>query len=424
MNKIRGTHREVKFSRVVDGDTIRVFLNPEDTKDESLRILCLDTEESYAGGSKPVTPWGKKAKEYAEHFFQGVETVTIEFPGNEDWDTCMNKYRGNYGRLLVYVYKDQIDFQEVMIREGFSPYFMKYGYADFTDHHTRYMDAERKAQMEHLGVWDQIENNGSEMRNYAALSTWWKLRANVIDYFRKCKAVDDTLLDSRLDYQTIAELAAQNKTATVFTELSAIIRVGSNKALIPIGSNKQPFCLFIPDVESESGQEIVHMASTRYISSDDNHPCQSYAFVTGELTLYDNKPEIILQSAEQLTDRIGQFTQPEKHSIKIAAVLPNPEGNDFGKETFTLFNTGENIVNLDGWKITDAANHEHDLSGSIEPQHEKEFISDVSLNNNGDTLYLLSPEHQIEDTVSYSKSDVVCGQEIRFLQSEFKLSNA
>jgi len=416
MNKIRGTHREVTFSRVVDGDTIRVFLSPEDNKDESLRILCLDTEESYAGGSKPVTPWGKKAKQYAEEFFTGVQTVTMEFPGNEDWDVCLNKYRGNYGRLLVYVYKNDIDFQEVMIREGFSPYFMKYGYADFSGHHMRYITAERQAQMKHLGVWDQIGNNGSEMRNYAALSTWWKLRAGVIDYFRKCKAVDDTLLDSRLDYQAITELAAQNKTATVFTELSEIKRVGSNSALISIGSERQPFCLFIPDVESETGQEIVHMASTRYIGSDDNHPRQSYAFVTGELALYEGKPEIVLQSAEQLTDRIGQAASPKEYSIRIAAALPNPEGNDPGNETFTLFNAGQSIVSLDGWKITDAANHEQVLSGSIEPQHEKVFVSGVSLNNSGDTLYLFSPENKMQDTVSYSRSDVVSGQEIIFLQ--------
>ena len=123
---IKGTHLKVKFNRVVDGDTIRVFL-PGDEKDESLRILALDTEESHAGGGKPVTPWGKAAKLRAERFFEDADEVVIEFPGNEDLASCLMKYRGNFGRLLVYVYRDGVDFQENMIREGYSPYFMKYG---------------------------------------------------------------------------------------------------------------------------------------------------------------------------------------------------------------------------------------------------------------------------------------------------------
>ena len=123
MTQIRGTSKQVKFSRVVDGDTIRVFLEPSATEDESLRILCLDTEESYSGGSKPVTPLGHLAKKRAEEFFQAADEVTIEFPGNESWEVCCEKYRGNYGRLLVHVHLGDVDFQETMIAEGFSPYF-------------------------------------------------------------------------------------------------------------------------------------------------------------------------------------------------------------------------------------------------------------------------------------------------------------
>ena len=91
-----GTIVDVIVSRVVDGDTLRVFL-PGAKKDESLRILALDTEESYAGGSKPVTPWGKKAKERAELIFKTGDSVQLEFPGKENIDTCIKKYRGNYG---------------------------------------------------------------------------------------------------------------------------------------------------------------------------------------------------------------------------------------------------------------------------------------------------------------------------------------
>lgn len=104
-----------RVSRVVDGDTIRVFLSNSD-KDESLRILALDTEESNAGGSKPVTPWGKEAKLRAEAFFSPDDEVELVFPGSEEYEVCLKKYRGNYGRLLVFVMKNGMDFQEIMIR--------------------------------------------------------------------------------------------------------------------------------------------------------------------------------------------------------------------------------------------------------------------------------------------------------------------
>lgn len=152
MSKFKGTNATGKFARVVDGDTIRVVL-PGQARDEPLRILGLDTEESSGGSDKPVTPWGKEAKKRAERFFEGADNVTIEFPGNEPLEVCLNRYRGNFGRVLVYVYRDGTDFQEAMIREGFSPYFMKYGNTDFSEHHRRFQQAEVAAQRAHIGVW-------------------------------------------------------------------------------------------------------------------------------------------------------------------------------------------------------------------------------------------------------------------------------
>ena len=62
---VKGTTIEATVVRVVDGDTIRVEVNG---KEESLRILSLDTEESNAS-PKPVSPWGKEAKKEAEKLF-------------------------------------------------------------------------------------------------------------------------------------------------------------------------------------------------------------------------------------------------------------------------------------------------------------------------------------------------------------------
>ena len=122
---IKGTTIETKVVRVVDGDTIRVEVN---STEESLRILSLDTEESNGASSKPVSPWGKEAKKEAEKLFKAGDNVKLEFPGDESVEECVKKYRGNYGRLLVFVYLDDgTDFQEHMFQKGFSPYFVKYG---------------------------------------------------------------------------------------------------------------------------------------------------------------------------------------------------------------------------------------------------------------------------------------------------------
>lgn len=297
---IQGTNVEGTVIRVVDGDTIRVNISQE-LPNESLRLLALDTEESNPGSSKPVTPFGKKAKERAEDFFQPGDRVVLEFPGKEPLETAVDRYRGNYGRLLVYVHKDGVDYQETIIREGFSPYFVKYGNSEF--HHDAYRRAERDAQAAYVGVWDQLKNNGSVVRNYAALGTWWQLRAEVIEGFRRARPGRDDLLDSRLDFDEIkARAGAGGERASVFTAVEAVQRVGNRSAVVRIGSHSQPFSLFLPNVEDEPGKGIVNLLENRYISGGDELPRRSYAYVTGELELFRGDPEIVVTSADQITD--------------------------------------------------------------------------------------------------------------------------
>ncbi len=298
-----GTAIEATVRWVVDGDTIRVFL-PGEENDESLRILCLDTEESRSTGDKPETPWGHEAKKRAEVFFSPGDKVRLEFPGSEGVDVCTKKYRGNYGRLLVFVHKNGVDFQETMIREGYSPYFMKYGNAAFHQYHEKYSEAEKLAQEEHLGVWDQIRVNQTEIRNYASLGTWWRLRAEIIDRYRAIKNQHENLYNTRLDFDEIVEMANKNQSVVVFTELREIRRISQGNALISIGSIKQPFSLFLPGIDSDDGQKVIRLLKSRYISVDLEHPNRSYAYVSGELSVYKGDPQIVIRSSSQITDEI------------------------------------------------------------------------------------------------------------------------
>ena len=294
-----GTTLKATVSRVVDGDTLVVDV---DGREEKLRLAALDTEESNRGSDKPVTPWGKKAKEEATAFFPAGTTVTLEFAGSEPPEEAIELYRDNFGRLLVWAYRDDEDFQERMIGLGFSPYFTKYGFADFAGHHARYLAAQRRAQTADIGVWNQVAVNGSEMRNYALLGVWWDLRGQLIEDYRRRKAERPELLNSRRDYAKLVELAGAEAEAVIFTELRTVSRVGQNNAIVEIGSRSQPFKLFLPDVEGAEGQAILALLDNAYVDGDDNHPRRSYAYVHGPLKLFRDEPELVVTSALQISD--------------------------------------------------------------------------------------------------------------------------
>jgi micrococcal nuclease len=292
-----GTSITATVVRAIDGDTLRL---KSDGREESVRLLALDTEESYKGSNKPVTPWGLKAKEAAQAAFPADATVTLEFPGQEPIQECWEKHRDNYGRLLGYVHKDGLDMQEHMIYEGYSPYFVKYGYADFPVYHARYMAAERSAQTAHRGVWDQMTVNGFEARNYAILGVWWHFRAEAIEDYRTARTSNPVLFNSRRDYLQLMDLAKQEAEATVFTELREY-RVAGPHIIVTIGSFQQPFQVFIPN-GIEKGQDILRLLDNRYIATDEMHPRRGYAYVRGLLKLYQNKPEMIVTSSDQIFD--------------------------------------------------------------------------------------------------------------------------
>ncbi len=297
-----GTRIQGTVVRVVDGDTVRVEVNGDE---ESLRLLALDTEESNAGSSKPVTPWGHAAKDRANQVIAPGDTVTLEFPGHEAPEVCWQKYRGNYGRPLVYLYlPNGTDFQEMMIREGYSPYFVKYGYAHFPELHERYTNAERAAQAENLGVWNQMAVNAFEARNYALLGTWWHLRGLVVEGYRQFKRANPgiALYNTRLDYDLLVDLAEQRQEVTIFTELRDFKRVGGKHGIISVGSIHQPFQIFVREIDSDPAQTLLRFLMSRYIPGDGTHPRRSYAYIRGMVKMFGSRPELELERPSQVTD--------------------------------------------------------------------------------------------------------------------------
>ncbi len=304
---MENTRLQVQVERPVDGDTVRVKIGD---KSESVRVQALDTEESRAGGNKPLTPWGKKASEHAASLFTVGKTITLDFdePQGGEVQINLSRFRDNFGRLLALVFVDGKDFQQHMIEDGYSPYFCKYGHVRTRDYHRRYLAAERSAQSRRAGLWDQVAVNGSEQRNYAALGCWWALRGELIDDYRRARASGAKSLNPRVDFEAIMKLAERNESATVFTEFSQFRRLGSRKAVVDIGSVAQPFSIFIPDIEVPKGQALLSLLLQRYLSEGTEggrtvtRPRRSYGYVKGQLKVFNGRPEIMADGPEDVSD--------------------------------------------------------------------------------------------------------------------------
>lgn len=305
---------------VTDGDTIKVTLPVADDREETLRILALDTEECHSDndlsqkethkGGKPITNLGNKAKKRARDLLSKDDSVTLIFPDNSPIEVALAKHRGNYGRLLCYIeLQDKRDFQEIMIREGWSPYMSKYGYAQPEERHFSYIRAEALAQAEGRGIWSYRVFNGKRFRRYERLLPWWHLRARVIETFRAYQTQDphDKILDSRIDYDEIRHKAQLEESATVFSELRQITLLDSEKVIVTTGSDNQPFKLFIPGIYSWEGQKILRLLEHRYLTigydgSTVEKGGTNYAYIKGPLKLYNGEPEITITKASQITD--------------------------------------------------------------------------------------------------------------------------
>ena len=96
---------EYQVTRVVDGDTIEVNYNGTE---EKVRLIGIDTPESVHPDEEKNSKYGEQASEYTKQLLEG-KTVKLEFDVEE---------RDSYGRLLAYVYVDDIMVNKKLLEEG------------------------------------------------------------------------------------------------------------------------------------------------------------------------------------------------------------------------------------------------------------------------------------------------------------------
>lgn len=123
---------------VVDGDTIKVNLNG---KTETIRIIGLDTPETQ-DPRKPVQCFGLEASNRAKEMLAGKKVQLVPDPTQDT--------RDKYGRLLVYVEVDGIDYGLWMIANG---YAHEYTYEVPYQRQAEYKAAYREAREKGLGFW-------------------------------------------------------------------------------------------------------------------------------------------------------------------------------------------------------------------------------------------------------------------------------
>ena len=161
----------------------------------------MDTEEVIRGGgsasaSKPQTLFGTKCAEWAQSFFDALKDeggevrVGLWFPGGVE-------ARDIYGRLLCHVVlPDGTDFNLLLLKEGKSPYFNKYG--DSVEFDAEFRAAQREAREAQLGIWNPGTNRPTTpdtpavRRPYETLMPWWEARARAIGEFRTKREADAT----------------------------------------------------------------------------------------------------------------------------------------------------------------------------------------------------------------------------------------
>ena len=308
LSELGTTISNLQVTKVIDGDTISVDI---DGNIESLRLICLDTEESRKGGSKPRTKAGLLAKTYAEEFFSNDDgsfvKIDLEFDTDDPIDVCLKKHRGNFGRLLCYVHKNSQNYNIEAVKHGFSPYFIKYGFSRI--YHDSFVLSEINAQANKLIIWNPATNEDGKNRNYNELIPWWYLRSQMIQDYRSF-VNSSNILSVRLDYEKIKEKATNKEEAIVFCDLQDGIQNRLSGSIIYAGSRIHQFNIWIPTSDDGTSEKIIELLLLRYTdrknSEDDDvtkRQRRNYVFVSGTLEMYnDSRPQIVVTDIDQMSD--------------------------------------------------------------------------------------------------------------------------
>lgn len=135
-------------SRVIDGDTVKVFLHNETV---TVRLIGIDTPEIDEKRAQ-IECYGMEASERAKVLLTG-KNVYLEIDESQ-------ADRDRYGRLLRYIWLDDgTNINEKMIADG---YAYEYTYDIPYKYQTAFKNAQLTAQKEKRGLWADTTCRGEK----------------------------------------------------------------------------------------------------------------------------------------------------------------------------------------------------------------------------------------------------------------------
>ena len=121
------------------------------------------------------------------------------------------------------------------------------------------------------------------------------------------------------------------------------------------------------------------------------------------------------ENAEEMEEEeIGDVLE----GIEIVNVLPNPVGEDAGKETVTIENNSGRIIDISGWMLRDRANNTYRFPPQTqlrEGNNELVLLENtMPLNNSGDSILFLDQNgERVGEEFVYTREEVEIGLPVR-----------
>lgn len=124
-----------------DGDTFRLKL---DGKEKRVRLLMVDTPEMNYEENNPM-PFAESAKEYTQKLLENASKIEVLSDVGNKTDY--------YGRLLAYVFIDDVLLQELLLREGYAA--VRYIDKPNNTLEEQFKEIEKRARASKINIWKE-----------------------------------------------------------------------------------------------------------------------------------------------------------------------------------------------------------------------------------------------------------------------------
>ncbi|MCP1143839.1 thermonuclease family protein [Lysinibacillus endophyticus] len=131
---------EAQYISINDGDTFRVKVNGQE---ERIRLLMIDTPEMNYDKKDPM-PYAEEAKSYTLNLLENASKIELLYDVGPETD--------NYGRLLTYVFVDDVLLQELLLKEGYAA--VRYINEPNNTLEKEFREIEETAKANKLNIWE------------------------------------------------------------------------------------------------------------------------------------------------------------------------------------------------------------------------------------------------------------------------------